>query len=60
MKKKSFRLFKHTLWKERPGVVSAGSAWCCAYGCYLHIHESLWSLLKEVVCEYRHDRHMVG
>lgn len=58
--KRKLKIFGHTLWKERPDVISKVPVWCCSYSCYLHVHESLWDLLREVVREHRHDRHMVG
>jgi hypothetical protein len=51
------------IWRERPGVVSPGPCWCCAYDGvpgYLHLHESLFRLLWQVITEFRHDRHLVG
>lgn len=56
------------IWKEKPGVVSAKTAWCASYGgskqyptpCYLHICDSLFSLLYEIIMEHRQDKHLVG
>lgn len=55
---KSFRI-----WREKPGVVSPGPAWCCMYDGipgYLHIQDSLPSLLWEILTEFRNDKHLVG
>lgn len=50
-----------TVWRERAGVVSPSSAWCCSYdGCYLHLNSSLFGLIREVIMEFRHDRHLAG
>jgi hypothetical protein len=57
---KKIKIFGYSFWKEKADVISESMTWCCSYGCYLHVHESLWGLLREVVREHRHDRHMVG
>lgn len=51
---------KFLFWKELPGVISSDYIWCCKYDGYLHSHVSFCGLLKQIMLEYRHDRHMVG
>jgi hypothetical protein len=56
-------LFGVTLLRERAGVISAGPCWVFMYGGvpgWLHVNESLLLLLREVIAEWRHDRHLVG
>jgi len=51
------------IWREKPGVISPGTAWCCTYDGvpgYLHIHDSLPQLLWELITEFRSDKHLVG
>lgn len=48
------------IWKETPGIISEGKCWCAAYGCWLHIEDSLFKLIINVIKEYKHDKHMVG
>ena len=56
-----FKIFGIVFWKEKPGVVSPGPAWCCSYSsCFIHIQDSLPSLLWEILTEFRHDKHLVG
>lgn len=58
-----FRIGNVNIWRERPGVVSPGHAWCASYGGipgWLHICDSLPSLVWEVVTQFRSDRHLVG
>ena len=51
------------IWRERPGVVSPGHAWCCAYDGvpgYLHINETLAGLLRDVFTNFRGEENLVG
>lgn len=60
MSLKKFKIMKFLVWKETAGVISKTSTWCCSYDCYFHTRETLFSLFKEVLTEYCHERHMVG
>jgi len=46
------------LWREQPGMISEGACWCLSYDIYFHANESLWGLAKEVVTEYKDERHL--
>ena len=48
---------------EKPGVISPpeeGWCWILFYGPYMHCDTSLWRLVKQVLREFGHDRHLVG
>lgn len=55
-----FRLWQHSIWLERPGVVSEQAVWVCYYDGYMHIHHWFIPLIWNVLTEYKHDRHAVG
>jgi hypothetical protein len=55
-----FKIFGMVFWREKPGVVSPGPAWCCSYSAYLHIQDSLPQLLWEILTEFRDENHLVG
>lgn len=51
------------IWKQKAGVISNNDVWCCIYDGvpgYLHIQDSLFELFKEVIFEFRDDKHLVG
>lgn len=39
-------------------MISEGACWCLRYDSYFHARESLWELAKEVVTEYRDEKHL--
>lgn len=49
------------LMREPPGILSESSCWVLSdsHG-YLYLHDRLLGLVRQVVTEWRHDRHMVG
>lgn len=53
-------LGKYSIWKEKSGIISEGSVWCCGYECYIHVHPTFLGLLWNFFTEYRNDRHLVG
>jgi hypothetical protein len=63
-----FRLGNVNIWREKPGIVSTGPTWCASYGgtmehpspCYLHIHDTFWGLLIELLFDHHNDRHLAG
>ena len=54
------RLFGHTLYLEKSGVISQNSCWVCFYSSYMHADESLARLLWSLLTEYESDKHLVG
>lgn len=60
MRKRSFKIFSHTFWRESSGVVSEVTSWCCSYGSFLHIHPCFLGLLWQVFTEHGDERHLVG
>jgi len=56
--RRGLRLFGYTLHKEQAGVISEAPVWVLQYGCWIHVHESLFSTLREAITEHKHDRHL--
>ena len=49
------------IFKEPAGVISAGPIWICAdFQGYLYTGDTLFKLLKQVIFEWRNDKHLVG
>lgn len=70
-----FTAFGHRIFQENPGVISQDACWVCFYNihetlgaggeldslsCYGHFNNSLFGLVKELIFEHGHDKHMVG
>ena len=53
---------KLLLYKEKPGVISLNAVWLLIdyNGVYIYDSPTLLGLLKKVILEWRHDRHIVG
>lgn len=52
---------RFNVFKEKPGVISKESCWVMIdnHG-YIYIHGTLLGLLKEVITEWKNDKHLVG
>lgn len=48
------------VFKDESRSVSKEVVWVCLYEGYVHFSDTLLGLLREVVTEFRHDRHLVG
>jgi len=48
------------LFKEPPNVISKDSVWVCFHGMYMYTGSSLVKLLKQIVFEWKKDKHLVG
>jgi hypothetical protein len=46
--------------KEKAGVISPHAVWVFFDSYYMYVAPTLWGLLKQVVTEWRHDKHIVG
>jgi hypothetical protein len=58
----TIRIGNYLLFKEKAGVISLSDIYVFYdfNGAWLYTHESLWGLLKQIIFEWRHDRHIVG
>lgn len=54
------RSFPLKIWRSKPGEIGPDRHWCATYSCYLHIEDSLFGLLWNLVTEWEDDRHLVG
>ena len=55
---KRIKLLGHSIHREPAGVLCKDPVWVFQYGCWIHIHESLFGMLREAITEYKHDRHL--
>jgi hypothetical protein len=46
--------------REKAGVLSPRAVWIFFDGYYMYISHTLWGLFKQVVTEWRQDKHIVG
>lgn len=48
------------IYKEPAGVISSVPIWIAMYSCYMHCNESFWSLIWELITEFKNEKHLVG
>lgn len=48
------------IYKEQPNIISKDYIWVCICNEYLYTHDTLIGLLWLMICEWKHDRHLVG
>lgn len=55
-----FTLFGFLVFKEQAGVISKDPCWVCLYPGYGHFCSGFFELVRNVIREYKNDRHLVG
>ena len=54
------RIGNFVLHKAKAGVISHEPMWVIVHSCWLYTGETLYSVFKQFLAEYQHDRHLVG
>lgn len=56
----SFRGHKFTIFKEKPGIISANACWVCFSGSYMYDSETFFGLLWNIYNEWQEDYNLIG
>ena len=58
---REFIRMRFKLYREKAGVISERKIWVLidSHG-YLYCQESIFRLIKEIITEWKHDRHLAG
>ena len=49
------------LYKEKAGVISEEECWVIFHGMWMYgPTDTMWQCIKQMVCEWKADRHLVG
>jgi hypothetical protein len=48
------------IFKEKAGVISEKPVWVAIDDCYLYTHDNLFGLIKTLLLEWKHDKHLAG
>jgi hypothetical protein len=53
-------LFGFAFFKERAGIISPNELWICFKDEYMYDSPTLFGLIKQIITEYRDDKHLIG
>lgn len=48
------------IFKEKAGIISKDSSWVCFHKEYMYTSDTLLGLLKQIIFEWKHDKHIAG
>lgn len=48
------------IFKQKAGVISENDVWVAIHDAYLYTDDSLLGLIKIILFEWKHDKHLAG
>lgn len=52
--------FGFVIFKQEKDVISKENIWVCFHKEYMYVGDTLFKLLKQIIFEYKYDRHLIG